>query len=453
MFHPALRYRKINTYEDLVSLPFGKVGEYILMLSVFVVSFGATVEYLIMIKDMLPVLLGMENERNLVLVGMWVLFAVPLTFLKNLSSLAFVSGLSLLLSLYLIVVMIYQCPVNTSLASNGGLIPLLQAFWFRPNVFATISIFTEALAWQHGAFTVFNTLQNPTLRTWRAVTALVNAMAFILYVGIALPGFLGYLDHTDGDLFLNLPNNTFCNIARAFFSFIVIMTYPIEMLIARDVISSFIRRNDVKENRSKLLPDSSESKWCSKYFVGGKDLVAVMVLNKIALALGVYLTNLGVVLAFVGAIGGSIACFIMPGLVYLGVYGADFLELMQKYLGFPELVETSDQPQLVKTEKSCLAGNLVDPLCTACVPCKPWWFYVFGFPLWCRVASLGVKNISSKIGNPPCITEMIDEEKYKPNVTVQVLSSDDTVHPSWCRFLSAIFLIVFGSIVMVMPMF
>jgi hypothetical protein len=274
-------------------------------------------------------------------------------------------------------------------------------------------------------------------------------MAFILYAGIALPGFLGYLDHTEGDLFLNLPDNTFCNIARAFFSFIVIMTYPIEMLIARDVISSFIRRNDAKETGSKQVSDSSESTWCCKYLVRGKDLAIVIVLNKIALALGVYFTDLGLVLAFVGAIGGSIACFVMPGLVYLGVYGGDFLELMQEYLGRPELVD-----KMTKTEKSCLADNLASPVCTpSSTACKPWWFYVFGFPLWCRLASLGVKNISSKIENSSCTAELLDDEKDLSSDSIQVFIPMDTVHPSWFRFLTAIFLIVFGSIVMIMPIF
>jgi len=397
---------------------------------------------------MLPVLLGLESQRNLVLVGMWILFAVPLTFLKNLSSLAFISGLSILLSLYLIVVMIYQCPVYDSVQSHGGILPLFQAYWFRPNIFATISILTEALAWQHGAFTVFNTLQSPTLKTWKAVTALVNSMACILYAGIALPGFLGYLDQTDGDLFLNLPDNTFCNVARAFFSFIVIMTYPIEMLIARDVISSFIRRKDVKENGPKQLPDASESSWTSKYLVGGKDLIIVMVLNKIALALGLYFTDLGVVLTFVGAIGGSIACFIMPGLIYLGVYGGDFLDLIKSNLGVPEHVSTDDRPQLTKSEKSYLTGTLLETGASTCHSRgKPWWFYVFGFSLWCRLASLGVKNISS------CTLEIVDEEKDLSSDSLEIFFPNNNIRPSWFRFLTAIFLIVFGSIVMITPMF
>jgi len=223
------------------------------MFSIFVISFGATVEYLIMIKDILPVLLGMENDKNLVVIGMWLFIGVPLTLFKNLSSLAFVSGLSLVMSLYLIVVMIYQCPVHENIVSHGSLSQLFQEYWFRPNIFATISIFNEALAWQHGAFTVFNTLQNPTLSRWKIVTASVNTMACILYASVAIPGYLGYLEHTDGDIFLNLPDSSLFNVARLFFSFIVIMTYPIEMLIARDVIHSFLLRNDLVEYDSQSL--------------------------------------------------------------------------------------------------------------------------------------------------------------------------------------------------------
>ena len=59
-FHHILYRHNIDSYEDLVSLAFGKVGETILMFSVFVVSFGASVGFLVMIKDTLPAVLMLE---------------------------------------------------------------------------------------------------------------------------------------------------------------------------------------------------------------------------------------------------------------------------------------------------------------------------------------------------------------------------------------------------------
>jgi len=115
------------------------------MFSVFALSFGASVGFLVMIKDTLPIVLAFE-QRNIVLLCVWMIFIVPLTFLKNLTSLDYVSGFSLILTAFLMYVMIQQCPVGENIALHGGLVPLIQEYGFRPNIFATMSIFVDAIA-------------------------------------------------------------------------------------------------------------------------------------------------------------------------------------------------------------------------------------------------------------------------------------------------------------------
>jgi len=144
-FHPILHKQQINSYEDLVFLPYGKRGEHILIFSVFVISFGSCVGFLVMIKDTVPILLDYE-QRNIVLLCIWIIFIVPLTFLKNLTSLDYVSGCSLVLTAFLMYVMIQQCPVGENIALHGGLVPLIQEYGFQPNIFATMSIFVDAIA-------------------------------------------------------------------------------------------------------------------------------------------------------------------------------------------------------------------------------------------------------------------------------------------------------------------
>jgi hypothetical protein len=194
---------------------------------------------------------------------------------------------------------------------------------------------------------------------------------------------------------------------------------------------------------------ATSSGW-RKYLVSGNELVIVMVLNLIALGLGLWLNDLGAVLAFVGAIGGSTACFIMPGLIYIGVNGAEFLQLIRDHLELPDDINSSRENQVVKDEHSYLAGNRHELIMNICTIGKPWWYYVFGFPIWCRIASFGLKNMSCKMDKH----EISDVEKYPSNQASADMSLLDIppTYPCRRRFSTAIFLILFGIAVLVMPM-
>lgn len=50
-FHPALRNLGVHTFEDLMRIPFGNLGGRFILLSMFVLAYGAMVAYLLIIKD------------------------------------------------------------------------------------------------------------------------------------------------------------------------------------------------------------------------------------------------------------------------------------------------------------------------------------------------------------------------------------------------------------------
>lgn len=167
------------------------------------------------------------------------------------------------------------------------------------------------------------------------------------------------------------------------------------------------------------------------------------VLNVISLVLGIYLIDLGLVLAFVGAIGGSIACFIMPGLVYLGVNGDEFLRFTNNLF--------SRQSRL---------GALATSSSKNC--CKSLWYYFFGFPLWCKVASLGSERMDglSKIdyNHASSIVDKSSLHEEEPVTSFYCvesqyeLSSSEVVEPSSNRFVIAILLVSFGVVNMIVSL-
>ena len=423
-FHHKLQYASIESYEALVGTPFGRVGERVLLFSVFVVAFGACVEFTVMIKDLLFTLM---NGGTMHLIVVWSIFIAPLTWIKDLSSLTFVSILSLGLSAFLVAVIMIEAPWYENVVSHGGLAQVMQDYAFRSHVFTTISIFTEVFAWQHGIFQFFNSLRRPTIHRWRFVTTKVNSIISIIYIMVSVPAYLGYLDDTTGDIFLSLPSqgtgSTLTNIARLCFLFICIFTLPLEMMVAKDVIKAAFNRLSSIDDDAYVHGASTNivqsSTFCS-IFISGRELLIVILLDLLALGLGILFKDLGDACALVGAIGGSLASFIIPGLVYLGVNGDDFIAWTNHLLLGP------DHSTNITT--TVIDGYNTNPDVRVYLTDrpKPWWYYLLGFPIWCFVADWGAAGVTDKIKGTVIIANYTkDSSIVSPQYTEHRPSSSD----------------------------
>lgn len=98
-----------------------------------------------MVKDLVPILLGryVSFSDTYLVIATWLIFIVPLTLIKDVSSLAYVSSISIVLSALLAAVIVTTAPFQQNVADHGGLWKVTQDYGFRPHVFTTISIFTE----------------------------------------------------------------------------------------------------------------------------------------------------------------------------------------------------------------------------------------------------------------------------------------------------------------------
>jgi amino acid permease len=335
-------------------------------------------EFTIMVKDLIPSLLGDYSSLSptYMVVVTWALLIVPLTLIKDISTLAYVSGVSLILSALLAAVIIKTAPFGQNVQAHGGLLQVIQDYGFRPHLFTTICIFTEVFAWQHGIFPFLNSLRHPNMKRWRFVTSRVNTLIAIIYLVVSVPAYLGYLDDTAGDIFLNLPSDgsgsTLTNIARYCFLFICIMTYPLEMLVVRDVVKTAWNHPETATITHNHLNDD--------LFLNGRELLIVLTLDVFALLLGLWLHDLSDACALVGALGGSIVCFIIPGMIYIGVNGDSFIQWTLILTGDEREYGYYDMAEVLHSKAS-----------------KPWWFYVLGFPLWCYIAHVGKTGVDNKL--------------------------------------------------------
>jgi len=94
-FHPKLRNFHVTTFEKLAAFPFGGFGRGFVLLSMFVMAYGAMVAYLLIIKDTVPTLLGFDHgvnagiEREIVLVITSLIVMLPLSMQRVSSTMKF----------------------------------------------------------------------------------------------------------------------------------------------------------------------------------------------------------------------------------------------------------------------------------------------------------------------------------------------------------------------------
>ncbi len=224
-FHPKLHRLPIHTFEDLASYPFGKIGSGFVLFNMFIMAYGAMVAYLLIIKDTVPTVMGFEHgthllERNLILIATSLFIMVPLSMQRDMASLSFTSAISVTADMILVVFIAAFSPIKENVAANGGFGEVLKNDGINSTLFVGLGILSTAMACQHSAFIVANSLADKTRKRWRWVTNQSIALSAILCLILGICGYLGFLGMTQGDVLNNFPLDSMqANAARVLLAF------------------------------------------------------------------------------------------------------------------------------------------------------------------------------------------------------------------------------------------
>jgi sodium-coupled neutral amino acid transporter 11 len=203
----------------------------------FIMAYGAMVAYLLIIKDTVPTLLfniaadqyaGLERE--LVLIGTSLVIVLPLSMSKDMSSLAFTSTRSVAADILLVIFILLFSPFQQTVADAGGFIEVLKQDSVRPaGLFIGLGVLSTAMACQHSAFIISNSLYQLTRNRWSIVTGFSISIATLLCATLGATGYLGFMDNTQGDVLNNFEvDSLVANAARALLAFTMFFTYPME---------------------------------------------------------------------------------------------------------------------------------------------------------------------------------------------------------------------------------
>jgi sodium-coupled neutral amino acid transporter 11 len=442
-FHPKLHHLPIHTFEDLASYPYGKFGSAFILFNMFIMAYGAMIAYLLIIKDTIPTVLGYEHgqnilERNLILVATSLFIMVPLSMQRDMASLSCTSAISVTADVILVIFIAAFSPVAETVEQYGGFGMILRNDGINNTLFIGLGILSTAMACQHSAFIVANSLENKTRSRWSWVTKQSIGLSAILCAILGICGYLGFMGQTQGDVLNNFPLGTVqADGARILLAFTMFFTYPMESFVARHVLIMLIHNGDMDakggctmENESRVEEEELGDEAGVGAFNGDDDMTVstsrsiiegggLLCMNRRQTwTLLVYLSTLlpalifsdiGPVLSITGAIGGGCISYIGPGLVYLGVNGEDFLNSvlgrLERWRGTKDVNNNSggggvteedlpvDGDASLEIDANSTSFNAYDSIVSGS---KPVWYYSGLFPIWCAIANKGATHLKKK---------------------------------------------------------
>ena len=306
-FHPQLKHRQVRTFEDLASYPFGILGSNFILVNMFVLAYGAMVAYLLIIKDTVPHIVGVDGywERTLIMIATSLTIMVPLAMQRDMASLAITSIFSVLADVVLVGFIVMFSPIADTVENAGGFGAVLVNDSINTTLFVGLGILSTAMACQHSAFIVSGSLENKTMTRWSTVTGFSITLSAILCLILGICGYLGFLEETEGDVLNNFDKDSLiANVARFLLAVTMFFTYPMESFVARHVIIQLTHNGDMD---GKDHPNHSGGE--------GEEAGGVWFMNRrqsytagiylLTLLPALFVDDLGPVLSITGSLGGG----------------------------------------------------------------------------------------------------------------------------------------------------
>ncbi|KAF4529441.1 hypothetical protein B566_EDAN003537 [Ephemera danica] len=237
------------TYQGIMRAAFGQPGFILLSILQFIYPYIAMVSYNIVVGDtvtkVLVRLTGMAPDsvfahREVVTLLATFLITLPLCLHRDVTKLARVSFLSLLFVAAILLAIIARAP------AMAPLVPPTEDAWQFANsdVVPAIGIMAFAFMCHHNTFLIYESMAQANQKRWDTVTHIsVGTSAFVTFV-FGIVGYATFTSWSQGDLLENYCwGDDLMNAARLIFSATILLTYPIECFVARDVLRSTVLAN------------------------------------------------------------------------------------------------------------------------------------------------------------------------------------------------------------------
>ncbi|RHZ72495.1 hypothetical protein Glove_242g65 [Diversispora epigaea] len=272
-------------------------------LAIAIKCFGVAISYLIIIGQLMPQVIEsiFASEQNTIFLDrrFWITLSmfiiVPLSFLKRLDSLRHTSLIALFAVIYLMFIVIYNFlgPDYKSPPKDK-----IHLFNLTKKFLINLPIFVFSFTCHQNIFAVYNELADNSQGNINGVIVGSIGTSSIIYQIIGILGYLSFGDDVSANIIAMYKSSTIVTIGRVAIVTLVLFSYPLQNHPARaclDKVLSFGSSHEYSQTKYILLTSGI---LISSYTIG------------------MLVSELDLVLSFVGATGSTTVSFILPGLFY-----------------------------------------------------------------------------------------------------------------------------------------
>ena len=306
-------------YEQLSMSQFGRAGYTAVLGAMGVFAYGAMTAYLILIGDTMSVVVSSSAGytadmpppswvKRVVLVAIATFCVLPLSLLKDMAKLSKTSFVSLCSVFFIICVVAY----NWLYEPGGGVAlpvpgtPDHELLIIGPKIFPAIGIIAFAFVMHHACFIVYNSLEDNTEPRWAKTVHISVFVAWSVMTSLAMLAYLTFRGVMKPSFLLNYSNtDPIVNSMRVMFALAQVLTFPIELFVARHAVHALLFPHDKK-------------------FSDKQHYVITLVLWASSLAIALNVTDLSVVLELTGGVSAVFIGFVLPPLLHFKLTAYDW---------------------------------------------------------------------------------------------------------------------------------
>ena len=210
---------------------------------------------------------------------------------------------------------------------------MLEESTFRPSTCAIgLGVVSFAFSCQHSSLIIAGSLKDPTKERWGSVSSWALTCCVVLALVQGSFGFLGFTNRTQGNILNNFPtiddatqeelhSARAANIASMLLCGTMFFVYPLESFVCRHVVmTNLFEGRAAHEGDDFVVLD----RW-------DRRVATTVVLYLAALFPALRYNDIGIVLSLTGTVAASTLSYILPGLLYIGIYGDEFLALASQW--------------------------------------------------------------------------------------------------------------------------
>ncbi|KAI8646968.1 transmembrane amino acid transporter protein-domain-containing protein [Parasitella parasitica] len=311
------------SFSSLSKLTWPKLGIFF-DIAIAIKCFGVAISYLIILGDLMPQVISSffhhaEEVELLMDRRFWITLSIitavgPLSYLRKLDSLKYTSLVALFAVAYLVAIVLYHY-----ISPNFPPPPpeSIEYFHFSTKIFSQLPVFIFAFTCHQNIFSVHNELQDNSVKSIvKVIFSSIGSAAFI-YEVVAVLGYLSFGKDVLGNIILMYPQSHFVAYGRLAIVVLVIFSYPLQAHPCRASIDKVIDNFHHKRRHQQQLQDVLVVTNTKRHII----VTTCIILTSYVVAITI--SQLDLVLSFVGSTGSTTISFILPGLFYTKLYSQE----------------------------------------------------------------------------------------------------------------------------------